>query len=192
MPATRPLCLLCKAVEGKYKCPRCSEYTCSVTCSREHRDNHPTVKEEPKPAPQPEPTPASTPLEASCQPKPTVLSDFIADAPEYQALKKRYPFLEQCLLEIAAATDPPKTTDNTARPGRRNQPWTQDVGMSNAVQMVQTIKASPGDVRDAIREFSELVSILKERMEIQEDQRIRERREHDARVIGKMFREEKA
>ncbi|KAI1816398.1 hypothetical protein GGS20DRAFT_230686 [Poronia punctata] len=189
MAATRPLCFVCNAVAGKYKCPRCEEYTCSVACSREHRDNHPPVE----PKPEAKPTIGTLNSEPkthddSGQLRPFKLSD-IVDTPEYQNLLQRYPDLEKYLWQIATATDPPDPSRNSRKP---TQPWTREVGMDNAVQLVQTIKASPGDVRNALREFTDLVSMFKAKMQTQDDELRKERAKHDAEVISSLLREEKS
>ncbi|KAI3327875.1 hypothetical protein HD806DRAFT_531210 [Xylariaceae sp. AK1471] len=189
MPATRDPCFVCKTVEGKYRCPRCDCYTCSVACSREHRDNHPVIEEEPK-------SPANNNLALAVQAvsldqqHPIALAD-IADTLEYKTLLQRYPDLEKQLWEIAAATDPPKPTQSGMMSRKANQPWTQEIGMTQAVQLVQSIKTSPGDVRDALREFSDLVSIFKKRMQ-EDDQARKERAKHDAQIISSLLREEKS
>lgn len=64
--------------------------------------------------------------------------------------------------------------------------------MTNAVHLVQSIKASPGDVRDALREFSDLVSIFKTRMQAQDEQERKRRVEEDAEIISTLMREEKS
>ncbi|KAI8945213.1 hypothetical protein F4801DRAFT_594313 [Xylaria longipes] len=190
MAATRPLCFVCDTVEGKYKCPRCEEFTCSLPCSRGHRDNHPAVEEKPKPPP-------STDLAAAAQPvsldqkHPAKLSD-IADTTEYKTLLQRYPDLEKYLWSIATATDPPKPNQGGKTSRKANQPWTKEDGMTNAVQLVRSIKASPGDVRDALREFSDLVSIFKARMREQDDQIRKRRAEEDAQIISSLLRDEKS
>ncbi|KAI8634125.1 hypothetical protein F5Y19DRAFT_200430 [Xylariaceae sp. FL1651] len=190
MPATRPPCLVCSTVEGKYRCPRCDAFTCSVACSREHRDNHPYVEEKPKPQVNHNLASAATQPITSNQQQPIKLAD-IVDTTEYQSLIQRYPNLEQYLWDIATATDPPKPAQVGLSNRKANQPWTQEVGLSNAVHLLQSIKASPGDVRDALREFSDLVSIFKTRIQAQADQTRKERAENDARIIGRLLREEK-
>ncbi|TRX92191.1 hypothetical protein FHL15_006806 [Xylaria flabelliformis] len=190
MAATRPPCFICNAVEGKYKCPRCEEFTCSLPCSREHRDNHPAVEEKPK-------LPTSTDLAVEAQQvspnqkPPNKLSD-IVDTTEYKTLLQRYPDLEKYLWSIATATDPPQPGQRGKMPRKANQSWTKEEGMTNAVQLVQSIKASPGDVRDAIREFSDLVSIFKARIQAQDDQVRKQRAEEDAQIISGLLREEKS
>ncbi|KAI0907668.1 hypothetical protein F4824DRAFT_487380 [Ustulina deusta] len=190
MAATRPLCLICDTVEGKYRCPRCDAHTCSLACSREHRDNHPVVEEKPAP-PKSVDLDAVAQLALSDQQHPARLSD-IADSPEYKALLQRYPDLEKCLWSIATATDPPKPSRGSNIPRKANQPWTREAGMTNAVHLVQSIKASPGDVRDALREFSDLVSIFKTRMQAQDEQERKRRVEEDAEIISTLMREEKS
>lgn len=163
-------------------------YSCSVACSREHRDNHPVIMEEEKPPAKFEMTPAVEP-NSTGQQRPIRLAD-IADTPEYKNLLQRYPDLESYLWRIATATDPPKAPQG-GMSRKPNQPWTQEVGMSQAVQLVQSIKISPGDVRDAIREFSDLVSMFKTRM-LQDNQTRKERAELDAKIISNLLREEKS
>ncbi|KAJ8124853.1 hypothetical protein O1611_g8787 [Lasiodiplodia mahajangana] len=190
MAASRPICCVCNAVEGKYKCPRCEKSTCSLNCSREHRDNHPVVEEKPKP-------PKSTDVAIEAQPasfdqlRPTKLSD-IVDTPEYKNLLERYPDLEKHLWSIATATDPPRPGQAGTMPRKANQSWTQEVGISKGVQLVQSIKSSPGDVRDAVREFSDLVSIFKTRIQAKDDQIRKLRAEEDAQIINTLLRKEKS
>ncbi|KAI1431741.1 hypothetical protein GGR50DRAFT_42528 [Xylaria sp. CBS 124048] len=186
--ATRPPCLVCKSVEGKYRCPRCDDYTCSVACSREHRDNHPSVEEKPKIKVGPGLTTANS-QPPSEQKVPTKLSD-IADTPEYKALCQRYPDLQQYLLNIAKATDPPKSSRGGAGSRKANQPWTQEEGLSNAVRLVQAIKTSPGDVRDAVREFSDLVNAFKTKLQEPNEKLRKDRAERDAQIIAGLLREE--
>ena len=121
---------------------------------------------------------------------PSKISD-IADSPEYKALIQRYPDLEAYLWNIATATDPPKPSLGGTTVRKANQTWTQEVGMNNAVHLVQSIKASPGDVRDALREFSDIVSIFKTKLQAQDDQN-RKRRVEDVEIINKLLRKEKS
>ncbi|KAI2625499.1 hypothetical protein GGS21DRAFT_493547 [Xylaria nigripes] len=189
MAPVRPFCFICNTVEGKYRCPRCDAYTCSVACSREHRDNHPVVEAESKPLVGSD-VATATPVTLSDRQGPVKLSD-IADTPEYKTLLQRYPDLEKYLWSIATATDPPKSSQGNIVSHKTTQPWTQEVGMTNAVNLIQSIKASPGDVRDAVREFSELVSIFKTRIQAQGDRSRKDRAEEDAQIISSLLREEK-
>ncbi|GAP83850.1 putative zinc finger (hit type) family protein [Rosellinia necatrix] len=190
MPATRPPCIICNTVEGKYRCPRCDAFTCALKCSREHRDNHPVVEERLRPLNSADIAPAVQPPHSEQQP-PAKLSD-IVDTTEYKTLLRRYPDLEKYLWSIATATDPPKHNQGGTMPRKANQPWTQEVGMTKAVQLVQSIKASPGDVRDALREFSDLVCIFKARMQVHDDQLRKQRAQEDARIISSLLRDEKS
>ncbi|KAJ3556833.1 hypothetical protein NPX13_g10053 [Xylaria arbuscula] len=149
---------------------------------------HPAVEEKPKPLDNSNPTTVAEP--APLDQHPARISD-IADSPEYKTLVQRYPDLERYLWNIATATDPPKPSLGGNAVRKANQPWTQEVGMNNAVHLVQSIKASPGDVRDALREFSDIVSIFKAKLQAQDDQN-RKRRAEDAEIINKLLREEKS
>ncbi|XXG97733.1 hypothetical protein Hte_004042 [Hypoxylon texense] len=179
--ATRPPCVVCNTVEGKYKCPRCYQYSCSLSCSKEHRDNHPHVKEN-----YVDLTDVKAPVapagDISSPPESDTPSDFstrsgIADLPEYKALLRKYPNLERLLWDIAIATDPP--TSNGGAPGKHgspvgstkggrkaNQPWTKDVGYENGMEVLQRTRESPGDDRDALKEYCELVRQYSARREL--------------------------
>ncbi|KAI0205515.1 hypothetical protein F4808DRAFT_236621 [Astrocystis sublimbata] len=187
MGTTRPICLVCTAVEGRYKCPLCEDFTCSLPCSREHRGNHPPVEKKPTLPVYIAEAEQSAPSNPT---RPTRLSD-IVDTTEYKNLLRRYPDMEKYLWSIATATDPPRD-DHVGRTFRKpNQPWTKEAGMTNAVHLVQSIKTSPGDVRDAIREFSDLVTIYKAKMK-EYDEQVRTRRAEDAQIISSLLRKEKA
>ncbi|KAL7624331.1 hypothetical protein AAE478_005893 [Parahypoxylon ruwenzoriense] len=210
MASTKALCVSCNKVEGKYKCPRCNLYTCSVPCFKEHRDNHPSmVSSTPQ---QPKDTPAATAGDAGphagpsnpAQP-PTVGLSGIADMPEYKALTQKYPRLESLLWNIAAATDPPANdSGNNAKhgsvpgsqKGRRqtNKPWTQDVGYENAVGVLRRTREAPGEDRNALKEFSELFRIYKARKASADaaDNSQQQHAQDDAKVIGDLMRNEKS
>ncbi|KAI5926093.1 hypothetical protein F4810DRAFT_624936 [Camillea tinctor] len=211
MPATRPLCLICEAVEGKYKCPRCNAYTCCVACSREHRDNHPPVEVAE--------TPANTqPASASAAVVPVTnlpqgdeagsgrfRMSSIADMPEYHELVKKYPRLEAQLWGIARATDPPSTNEsghNVKQPGlpglknrKHNQPWDKDIGLENGRKTLHQLTITPSDDREAIREFCELVYLFRSRVQSADTDTDTELRrklaQEDAHTIGRLIRNEK-
>ncbi|KAI1175729.1 hypothetical protein F4777DRAFT_301747 [Nemania sp. FL0916] len=191
MAPTRPPCSTCNEAEGKYRCTRCDAITCSVACSREHRDNHPVIEDKPKPVQYAIPTVVEQALAISDEKHPVKLSD-IADSLEYKNLLQRYPDLEIYLWHIAAATDPPQPGQGGNQARKQNQQWTSEEGMSSGVKLVQTIKASPGDVRDAIREFSDLVSIFKDRIRMQDENVRKLRAEEDARIINGLLKQEKS
>ncbi|CAJ2511080.1 Uu.00g067050.m01.CDS01 [Anthostomella pinea] len=207
MAATRPLCLICEAIEGKYKCPRCNEYTCSVACSREHRDNHPDVEAADTTARSSTMSNSAqsflAPSEQSNSTTANVELNSVADMPEYQDLVQRYPVLKQLLWDIAVATDPPVSDghggglSNVGLPGPRpayrknNQPWTKDVGMEHGLDALQQAKHSPTAARDAIREFCDLVSMFKSRKKDEDDFR-KQLLQADAKIISRLMKEEDA
>ncbi|KAI1381550.1 hypothetical protein F4677DRAFT_129532 [Hypoxylon crocopeplum] len=205
MANTRPPCLVCSTVEGKYKCPRCNLFTCSVPCFREHRDNHPTV--EPLTTQQPKDTTVASRNDVNSynDSSHTQESAGIADMPEYKALVQKYPNLEGLLWNIAAATDPPASnanapTKNGALPGsnrghhKTNQPWTKDIGYENGVKMLRRTRATPGNDRDALKEYSELVRLYLSRREsanIAANTR-QQFAQDDVKAIGELMRAEGA
>ncbi|KAI1449546.1 hypothetical protein F5Y02DRAFT_372017 [Annulohypoxylon stygium] len=210
MGHARAQCLICEAAEGKYKCPQCNQYTCSLTCFREHRDNHPPVKSD---TAQPNDVTAGSTnsiISKSLEPAHDLehaqengsVPDTIADLPEYKTLIQRYPNLERLLWNIAAATDPPDTSSaksgtlpNSTRGHRKtNQPWTKDVGYENGVKELRRTRDSPGDDRDALREYCELVRIYSAKREAANSEaEFRKQLARDnAKAIGDLIRAEKA
>ncbi|OTB03582.1 hypothetical protein M426DRAFT_23737 [Hypoxylon sp. CI-4A] len=216
MAGARP-CLVCDSDQGKYKCPLCGLYTCSLTCFRDHRDNHPHV--EPPPMEQPKSTfPSSSGdvkpaggfqdtsgLQESTAQSGTLERSEIADLPEYKALTQRFPQLERLLWAIAVATDPPTPNGGSNgmhnplpgfNKGRRkaNQPWTRDVGYENGIDVLRRIRDAPGDDREALREYSELVRLYTARRETANaEANIRQELARDnAKAIGELMRTEKS
>ncbi|KAI1210652.1 uncharacterized protein F4807DRAFT_459492 [Annulohypoxylon truncatum] len=207
MGHVRPQCLVCEAAEGKYKCPQCNLYTCSLTCFREHRDNHPPVQSDTAPiGVNTGSINSANSLEESHDQshtqESTALPATIADLPEYKTLIQRYPNLERLLWNIAAATDPPDTSGGKSGtlPGshkghrKANQPWTKDVGYENGVAVLRRTRDNPGDDRDALREYCELVRIYSAKRDAanaEADFRRQLARE-DAKAIGDLIRAEKS
>ncbi|KAI1408157.1 hypothetical protein F5Y13DRAFT_113560 [Hypoxylon sp. FL1857] len=213
MAPGRP-CVVCDAVDGKYKCTRCNLYTCSLTCFREHRDNHPAVEAS---APQPLSTTSTAPSdtvsshddsrdsshnEGDATQSTAFERSEIADMPEYKALTQRYPNLEYLLWNIAAATDPPNTNGNgNGKHGgsnngyrKANQPWTKDMGYENGIEALRRTRDNPGDDRDALREYCELVRIYSARREsANAEANIRQQlAKEDAEAIGELLKAEKS
>ncbi|KAI2632372.1 hypothetical protein GGR54DRAFT_583211 [Hypoxylon sp. NC1633] len=209
MAKTRPLCLVCDTVEGKYKCPQCNLFTCSLPCSREHRDNHP-------------PLDASTVLwltdnnttsasdggsqDGRQESTPAKENADIADMPEYKALARKYPNLESLLWNIAAATDPPiDNGGSNAKLGtshgfnkgyrKANQPWTKDIGYENGIKVLRKTRDAPGNDRDALKEYCELVRLYLARKESSAEA-VRKTREQfpedDVKAIKDLMRSEGA
>ncbi|KAI0381514.1 hypothetical protein F5Y04DRAFT_280592 [Hypomontagnella monticulosa] len=217
MASTRPPCLVCDKDEGKYKCPQCNLYTCSLPCFREHRDNHP--KNSLLDLVRPRATSTSGNDETShdesrisshtaeSSPRSTTSErSGIADMPEYKELTQKYPNLERLLWNIAAATDPPPTNGTTngangkngVQPGsgrgprKTNQPWTQDMGYENGIEVLRRTRDSPGNDRDALREYCELVRLHSARREsANAAEKVRQQAaKDDAKAIGDLIRAE--
>ncbi|KAI0025820.1 hypothetical protein F4780DRAFT_229377 [Xylariomycetidae sp. FL0641] len=196
MVPSRPPCLVCQTAEGKYKCPRCLELTCSFPCAKEHRDNHPSL--EPAPVQSPASvssvtvvnSPASTAAQQAGGQVESVGTLGIVDMPEYKLLKQKYPELEAQLWSIAAATDPP--TKQAAIVSKPQKFWDKDVGLQNGLKTLQRAKASPSSAGEAMKEFCELVALHKVRIQQQgadADARKQAAKE-DAQAISRLLREE--
>ncbi|RYP58892.1 hypothetical protein DL769_008753 [Monosporascus sp. CRB-8-3] len=215
MTTTRPLCRICSVTEGKYKCPRCGAFT-------EHRDNHPPVEEPVQPqsaaavsliqtkesedaASQDRGEPSTHPAHDVASPSSAGPYSGLADLPEYQMLMKRYPRLPTLLWGIATATDPPTGDDgsNPKQPKfpkfnngikKSKEPWTQEKGVQNAVQVLRETRNSPGDDSDAIREFCELVRLFKARKEEEAAAPVFRKKfaKESADAIGELLRNEKS
>ncbi|KAI1461151.1 hypothetical protein F4805DRAFT_454088 [Annulohypoxylon moriforme] len=205
MGHARPQCLVCDAAEGKYKCPQCKLYTCSLACFRDHRDNHPPVQSNTAQPNDPATgTVNNTNLEESPNSPHTQENDTqpatIADLPEYKTLIQRYPNLERLLWNIAAATDPPDTSNGNngtlprSNKGHRkaNQPWTKDAGYENGMAVLRRTRDNPGDDRDALREYCELVRIYSAKKEsANSEANFRQQlARDDAKAIGDLIRAE--
>ncbi|KAI1780461.1 hypothetical protein F4818DRAFT_435667 [Hypoxylon cercidicola] len=211
MAATRPPCIVCNTAEGKYKCPRCYLYSCSLSCSKEHRNSHPTpsVKSESESAVDISALPVgdvpAAPVSdvSSTQERPDVSKrSGIADMPEYKALLRKYPNLERLLWDIAVATDPPSDNGSAhgkhgAMPGsvkggrKPNQPWTKDMGYENGVEALRRTREAPGDDRDALKEYCELVRQYSAKREYVAATKVRrEVAQDDARAISNLLRAE--
>ncbi len=118
-------------------------------------------------------------------------------------LMKRYPRLPSLLWGIATAHDPPTAAKGNISkydfpglnggPRKNKEPWTQEKGLQNAVQVLQKTRNSPGDDSDAIREFCELVRLFKTRKEEEGAETMFRKKfvQDSADVIGQLMRSEK-
>ncbi|KAI6088972.1 hypothetical protein F4821DRAFT_257469 [Hypoxylon rubiginosum] len=216
--ATRPACMVCKTVEGKYKCPHCYLYSCSLACSKQHHMSHPPVATESTEAK----SVKSKPVDSGSVPgvlttsakgissqennkKPGVSkrSD-VVDTPEYKALLRRYPNLKHLLWEIANATEPPIRNggvhgDHSALTGallsgpNANENWTKDMGYENAILVLRQTRDSPGDDRNALREYCEIVRVYNaEREKVAAANSKQELVKEDAKTISNLLRAEKS
>ncbi|KAI1765852.1 hypothetical protein GGR53DRAFT_246802 [Hypoxylon sp. FL1150] len=212
--ATRPPCMVCKTVEGKYKCPHCYLYSCSLSCSKEHHNSHPPVEAESADVKSesmnsagtsdvPTALTSDTSQEGNTEPDVSKRSG-IADMPEYKALLRRYPNLERLLWDIAVATDPPIRDGGVhgqhsalsgvmKNGGKANESWTKDMGYENGVHVLRQTRDNPGDDRDALKEYCELVrqySAKREALAAANTQR--EFAQDNARAINNLLRAEKS
>ncbi|KAK1761389.1 hypothetical protein QBC47DRAFT_409408 [Echria macrotheca] len=166
-----PLCAVCNAELGKYKCPRCRQPYCSVACNRIHKENHPAMPE-PGPSAQQPPTSQLQPSSKGEAPSPyDVLFDHRADITR---LFKKYPHLQSQLSKIHQTTLPPD--DDTGgggggflpskqhvlnNLGAKKQPmWSRDVGLRQGAAALRRARTDPGDTGDGVREFCDLVLYL--------------------------------
>ncbi|KAI1855329.1 hypothetical protein JX265_006528 [Neoarthrinium moseri] len=189
------LCVACEAVEGKYKCPRCLKYTCSLACSKSHREGHPAEEEKPV-APAAEPLLAAAPSSGAAeQQRP---QDGAEEPDEFNKLFQKYPNLSSQLLAIAGETDPPATMTPGSESGekfgfrRKNpKPWTKEIGIQNALNALR--KARDEDFSGGIQEFCELVKITNARKEQENADDVFRRlaAQRDAQEIGQLIRTEK-
>ncbi|KAH8678124.1 hypothetical protein BX600DRAFT_507093 [Xylariales sp. PMI_506] len=196
IPADR-ICVACEEADGKYKCPRCLRYTCSLACNKKHREEHAGDE-----------TSAHVSSEASSlladqtastletimpsQPGTEVGDDGESD--ELNVLFRKYPLLRSQLKSIADATDPPPPEDknhNHMNPRRKKQqPWTREVGYQNGIDALR--RALQKDVSGGLQEYCELVKILNERKDRDNaEEARRQAAARDAEVIGQLMREER-
>lgn len=116
--------------------------------------------------------------------------------PEYKALTQKYPNLERLLWNIAAATDPPPTSDIPVGAGKgprkKNQLWTKDIGYENGIEELRRTRDTPGNDRDALREYCELVRLHSARREAANaEASVRQQAaKDDAKAIGDLIRAE--
>ncbi|KAL2019109.1 hypothetical protein VTK56DRAFT_10060 [Thermocarpiscus australiensis] len=165
------ICGVCGAQPGKYKCPRCSMPYCSVSCSKQHKENHPP---DPPPIPNTPNHPTNTNDNPSSQDDPyRILLDHRS---AFQRLFERYPSLPAELARIQQTTQPPP--DNNPNPAppklpfaipglgtatnnnRRAVPWTKDVGLRKGAEALRRARTDPGETGDGVREFCDLVLFL--------------------------------
>ncbi|KAK8039728.1 hypothetical protein PG993_008139 [Apiospora rasikravindrae] len=191
IPAER-ICISCEKEDGKYKCPKCAKYTCSLPCSKAHREIHDNE-------PQPEPKAGeSSSAQADNEPEPE------GGHSPLTKLFKKYPNLPHQLRAIADSTDPPKDEAGNRlhfqpnRRGKKQEPWTQEIGLQNGMTALRRgLSSAPRGSADSegLREYCELFKHqLAEKAERGEDPDAEFRRrtaQHDAEVIRKLMEEEK-
>ncbi|KAK8862894.1 zinc finger domain-containing protein [Apiospora arundinis] len=193
IPAER-ICIACEKVDGKYKCTKCAKYTCSLPCSKAHREVHDN-----------EPQPPNAGAEEEEEPE--------GGHSPLSKLFKKYPELPQQLRDIADATDPPKddksgggnSRNNRFNPrggrggggNKRQEPWTKEIGLQNGMNLLRRNLASPSPQQsEGLREYCELFKHeMAQKAEQGEDPDALFRRraaEHDAEVIRRLMEEEES
>lgn len=228
-PKTK-MCGICDEKEGKYKCTRCPlplyvspwghfvfiihsllscalftningyENSCSVQCSKIHRENHP---------PDPEPVP-KPPVEAPKQPGAKKAFDpknpfsVLDDSPQLRYLFKRYPSLKSRLLGILAATEPPPELQGTgnslndtmkaralAAANPKKEQWSHDVGIRNGKEALRKARTAAGEDGEGVREYIELINhlILKGEDAAAEEAIRKSAEEKDTDLIRKLLEE---
>ncbi|KAJ9142301.1 hypothetical protein NKR19_g7245 [Coniochaeta hoffmannii] len=159
------ICGVCDKEPGKYKCPRCGMYYCSVPCSKAHKANHPP---DPPPPPQATPAPQISRTKRPHEPEDpySVLLDHRSDL---ERLFAKYPNLESDLIQIERATLPPLDSFPPAAGGlptryqppqqhqRQQEPWTRQVGLKKGAAALKKARMDPSEDGDAVREYCELV-----------------------------------
>ena len=134
--------------------------SCSVACSKIHRENHPP-EEERKPPP---PAAAANEAQAKNNTHPFGVLD---ESKELQRLFTKYPNLKTKLKTIHDASLPGRD-DNVLRNGPiRSNPhgkkpdlWTPEVGLRRSQQALRRARTDPGEDGDGVREYCELVVYL--------------------------------
>jgi len=135
--------------------------SCSVACSKAHRENHPP-EEERKP---PVPVAPDAPLPDKKSTHPFSVLD---DSKELQRLFARYPMLKAKLERIHDTTLPgeeddvqkgglPRKPQPSQTHGRKPAVWTPEVGLRRAQQALRRARTDPGEDGDGVREYCELV-----------------------------------
>lgn len=164
--------------------------SCSVTCARIHRDNHPPDA----PSEEKMSTLPSASTVSSLPPKPAPPAHpfhVLDDAPELRHLFERFPTLPARLRSIYEATQPPKAgggpnggnkgtnpglpirlpNQNTrggfggGRGGRggggmSSKPWSKETGLRNGQKALRRARVDPGEDGDAVRAYCETVTYL--------------------------------
>ncbi|KAK5660936.1 hypothetical protein OQA88_12310 [Cercophora sp. LCS_1] len=163
-PPGPKMCGVCNEQRAKYKCPRCTFPYCSVACNRIHKEEHP-----------PNAPPPEKPSEVVPRPRAADRHHFdvlFEHRAEIAKLFQKFPGLQQKLAEIQNATNPPETSGGNdftramqqqaiaATTGRKEQPWTREIGWRRGVDELRKARSDLTDVGDGVREYCELVKYL--------------------------------
>lgn len=176
--------------------------SCSVACSRTHRENHP-----PDPEPKPELQPPTN--EEPTAPRNTGPSPIdpenpfraLASSDKLRMLFTKYPSLPDQLQQIYAATMPPKEgSDSRAIPAslmqgvQRKSTWNHDVGIQNGKAALRRARKANGEEGEGVREYTELVLHLLNQEDSQDKVATLLRQklaDQDTQLIERLMAEEK-
>ena len=136
--------------------------SCSVACSRAHRENHPPEEE------RKQVSPATLDADRAEKKKTTHPFSVLDDSSELQRLFARYPTLKADLERIYNTTLPGENDDVShggfprklpaSHPyGKKPTVWTPEVGLRRAQQALRRARIEPGREGDGIREYCDLV-----------------------------------
>lgn len=164
-----------------------TQHSCSLACSKNHREEHPPEEEKP-PAPAPAEKPADGGGDSSS-----------AQPDEFNKIFAKYPNLASYLHQIADETEPPPPNLTSGPDGgggsgfrRRQQqqqrkPWTREVGMQNGLHKLRQLRDR--DTSGALQEFCDLVHVLNAQKADEEARQLAAQR--DAEAIAQMIRDER-
>jgi hypothetical protein len=181
-------------------------HSCSVSCSRIHRENHPPDPEKPIENVADDATTRTPAKNTDDSGDPyRILVEHNADI---KKLFKKWPNLKADLIQILGATLPPQDTGGDvirsglpfklqnpgALSGKKQPTWTRDEGLRRATEALREARTNPGDKGDGVREYCELVWYLLSRpggTKLASSAREAAREEEEAR-IKKLIEEEKS
>lgn len=162
-------CLACRSRDCHYATSLLSRrrslltfLSCSVACSKIHRENHPA---DPDPAPKPTPPVLQPPPIDAHNTSANNESPFqvLENSEQLQFLFKKYPRLRAQLLEIHAATLEPASAKSKIPASllkdlpSKGDGWNAEKGIASGKQALRKARKAAGEDGEAIREYTELV-----------------------------------
>ncbi|OAQ74307.1 zinc finger domain-containing protein [Pochonia chlamydosporia 170] len=156
------ICGVCEKTPSKYKCPRCYLPYCSVACNKIHKENHPPDPE-PKSVEKPVVSEAASNGTGDATSNPSNPFHALEKSEQLQRLFRKYPCLQQKLLDIYAATQPPREDPEKRIPASlmqgvpKKDSWNHDIGIKKGKEALRRARRADGEAGEAIREYSELV-----------------------------------
>lgn len=174
--------------------------SCSVACNKQHRENHPPDPE-PKPEPENIPNPENNTVNQSTDPGNPFRALETSD--RLRLLFRKYPGLPDQLLQIHAATLPPReaASQPSGIPASllkglppKKETWNHDIGIQNGKEALRKARRAIGEQGDAIREYSELILHLINAQDSESDvaDLLRQQlAQEDSKLIERLMTEEK-